>query len=122
MSKDRYDRVKHLVEVEDDILAVFTVTAKKENGFENLWIAKNAKITRDLVDNVFVGLQRIGTIRVDADRKKIVGNLKWTIHESNDIRTLIIYEKDRDVVALIKSNKSLSETADNILGYYYEDL
>lgn len=54
----------------------------------------------------------------DTDNR--AGKLKWTINEYERIRTLIIYEKDRFVIVIIKSNKSLSETVDNILGYYYE--
>jgi hypothetical protein len=42
------------------------------------------------------------------------------VNETERIRMLIIYEKDRAVVVLIKSNVSLSDSVDNILGYYYE--
>jgi hypothetical protein len=54
------------------------------------------------------------------ERDNILGRLKWTINETERIRTLIIYEKDRAVFVLIKSTTSLSDTVDNILGYYYE--
>ncbi|CAN5656578.1 hypothetical protein BH18THE1_BH18THE1_16000 [soil metagenome] len=121
MPDARYHKVKHLVEVEDDIFAVFTVSAEKDGRLENLSIAKNANITRDFVDNIFAWLLSVRSIGMDLDMNKIVGHLKWTIHETDGIRALVIYEKDQDVVALIKSNTSLSETVDNILGYYYEE-
>jgi hypothetical protein len=54
----------------------------------------------------------------DTDNR--VGRLKWSVNETERIRMLIIYEKDRAVVVLIKSNVSLSDSVDNILGYYYE--
>jgi hypothetical protein len=86
---------------------------------ENLSIATNADITKEFVDYIFAGLQtNLRTVKEDTDNK--LGKLKWTINEYERIRTLIIYEKDRFVIVLIKSNKSLSETVDNILGYYYE--
>jgi hypothetical protein len=86
---------------------------------ENLSIADNADITKEFVDYIFDRFQaNFKTFREDTDNR--VGKLKWTVNENERIRTLIIYEYDRLVIVLIKSNKSLSETVDNILGYYYE--
>lgn len=119
MSNANYNKIKHLVEVDDDTLAVFTVNSGSQKQMENLSIATNAHITKEFVDYIFVGLQiNLRTAKEDTDNK--LGKLKWTINEYERIRTLIIYEKDRFVIVLIKSNKSLSETVDNILGYYYE--
>lgn len=119
MSDANYNKIKHLVEVDDDILAVFTANSGSQKQMENLSIADNADITKEFVDFVFAGLQaNLRTANEDIDNG--VGKLKWTINEYEKIRTLMIYEKDRLVIVLIKSNKSLSETVDNILGYYYE--
>lgn len=89
---------------------------------ENLSIANNANITNDLVNYIYAKLQK--SLRSNKEDKENMdnklGRLKWTINETDRIRTLIIYEKGRVVVVLIKSNISLSETVDNILGYYYE--
>jgi hypothetical protein len=121
MSDTKYDKIKHLVEVEDDILAVFTITPSKENQIENLSIAKNANITRNLVDKIFIKLQdKLKNLEYYSDMNSIVGTLKWSIYETDRIRILILFEKGRTVIVLIKSNTSLSETVDNILGYYYE--
>lgn len=43
MSNVKYHKIKHLVEIEDDILAVFTMTPEKQNEIENLSIAKKCK-------------------------------------------------------------------------------
>lgn len=119
MSDANYNKIKHLVEVDDDTLAVFTVNSGSQKQMENLSIADNANITKEFVDYIFARLQtNLRTAKEDTDNR--VGKLKWTINENERIRTLIIYEKDRLVIVLIKSNKSLSETVDNILGYYYE--
>ena len=119
MSDANYNKIKHLVEVDDDILAVFTANSGSQKQMENLSIANNADITKEFVDFVFARLQaNLRTAKEDIDNR--VGKLKWTINEYEKIRTLMIYEKDRLVIVLIKSNKSLSETVDNILGYYYE--
>jgi len=121
MSDIKYHKIKHLVEVEDDILAVFTLILGKQNQIENLSIAKNANITRNFVDNIFNMLQdKLENIKSETDMSNITGPLKWTIYETDRIRILIIYETDCAIIILIKSNTSLSETVDNILGYYYE--
>lgn len=119
MSDVKYDKIKHLVEVDDDIMAVFTVTLKSPHHIENLSIAENAHITKEFVYHIFDRLQvYFENKMVDIDNR--MGPLKWIINENELIRTLIIFEKDRFVIVLIKSNITLSESVDNILGYYYE--
>ncbi len=122
MSDAIYNKIKHLVEVDDDILAVFSIILGGQYNMENLSIANNANITNDLVNYIYAKLQK--SLRSNKEDKENMdnklGRLKWTINETDRIRTLIIYEKGRVVVVLIKSNISLSETVDNILGYYYE--
>lgn len=119
MSDDNYNKIKHLVEVDDDALAVFTVNSENQKQMENLSIAANADITKEFIDFAFAGLK--STLRTDKEvTDNRLGALKWTINEYERIRILNIYEKNRFVIVLIKSNKSLSETVDNILGYYYE--
>jgi hypothetical protein len=119
MSTANYNKIKHLVEVDDDILAVFTVNPGSQKQMENLSIADNADITKEFVDYILGRLQaNFEAVKEGTDNR--LGKLKWTVNENERIRTLIIYEKDRLVIVLIKSNESLSETVDNILGYYYE--
>ena len=121
MSSDTsYDKIKHLVEVEDDIFAVFTINSKGE--LNDLSIDKDIGIERKLVENITTNFKDI----FKADNEKsitndILGKLKWKIFEYEKIRLLYISEVDKTVVILIKSNTSLDETVDNILGYYYEE-
>jgi hypothetical protein len=119
MPDANYNKIKHLVEVDDDILAVFTVNLGGQDLMENLVIAKNANITKEFVNRIFTKYQ--GNFRSTKEEiDNIMGRLKWSVNETDRIRILIIYEKDRSVIVLIKSNISLSESVDNILGYYYE--
>ena len=46
---NNYDKIKHLVEVDDDILAVFIVMSSQ---IKELYIAKNSNINRDYVDSI----------------------------------------------------------------------
>jgi hypothetical protein len=118
MSNENYDKIKHLVEVEDDILAVFTVVPEENTQINNLVIANNANLTQEYVDKLFAEL------RNNLEQVKdlsFLGELKWKIYEYVDVRILIIYESSRRIIVLIKGETKLHETVDNILGYYYED-
>jgi hypothetical protein len=119
-----YDKIKHLVEIEDDIFAVFTIDYKGNSN--NLTIAKNIKVEKNIIENIFTNFNKIveqydkiGILPQSSS--EILGKIKWKATEYEKIRILQIIEKDKIVVVLIKSNTSLDETVDNILGYYYED-
>ena len=125
MSSDTsYDKVKHLVEIEDDIFAVFTVNSSGETN--ELSFAKNIDFENSLIENIFTNFNRIlkqdDKIDILTNRSSdILGKLKWKVTEYEKIRILQIADKNKIVVVLIKNNTSLHETVDNILGYYYEE-
>jgi hypothetical protein len=115
-----YDKIKHLVEVEDDIFAVFTINSKKE--VNDLSVDKDIGMERKLVEDITTNFKDI--IKEDNEKSianDTLGKLKWKIYEYEKIRLLYISEVDKTVVILIKSNTTLDETVDNILGYYYEE-
>ena len=125
-----YDKIKHLVEIEDDIFAVFTINSRGDvNG---LTVAKNIDFENSLVENIYNNFNKVlkqddkitdifTNILTNSNSSDIVGKLKWKVTEYEKIRILQIAEKNKIVVVLIKSNTTLDETVDNILGYYYED-
>lgn len=120
-SDTTYDKIKHLVEVEDDIFAVFTINSKKE--VNDLSVDKDIGIERKLVEDITTNFKDI--IKEDNEKSianDTLGKLKWKIYEYEKIRLLYISEVDKTVVILIKSNTTLDETVDNILGYYYEEV
>lgn len=126
MSSDTsYDKVKHLVEIEDDIFAVFTVNSSGQTN--DLNFAKNIDFENSLIENIFTNFNRILKqddkidIFTNSNSRDILGKLKWKVTEYEKIRILQIADKNKIVVVLIKNNTSLHETVDNILGYYYEE-
>ena len=126
MSSDTsYDKVKHLVEIEDDIFAVFTVNSAGETN--DLSFAKNIDFENSLIENIFTNFNRILKqddkidILTNSSSRDILGKLKWKVSEYEKTRILQIADKNKIVVVLIKNNTSLHETVDNILGYYYEE-
>lgn len=125
MSSDTsYDKVKHLVEIEDDIFAVFTVNSSGQTN--DLNFAKNIDFENSLIENIFTNFNKIlkQDDKIDIltnSSSDILGKLKWKVTEYEKIRILQIADKNKIVVVLIKNNTSLHETVDNILGYYYEE-
>jgi hypothetical protein len=122
-----YDKIKHLVEIEDDIFAVFTINSTGEAY--GLTVAKNIDFEKSLVENIYTNFNKIikqddkitdifGNSNSSSD---ILGRLKWKVTEYEKIRILQIADKNKIVVVLIKSSTTLDETVDNILGYYYEE-
>ena len=121
-----YDKIKHLVEVDDDILAVFSLISTRIN---ELYIAENANIERNYIDSI---VSNLGLTQTSYNEKlegytknveienEILGKLKWVVVEYENIRILKIYESNKTIFVLIKSNTSLQHTVDNILGYYYD--
>lgn len=131
---EKYDKIKHLVEVNDDVLAVFSMTSY---NMKELYIAKTANIDKNYVESLIRILnltqitsdkkQYVPEIREDEEEKNteneidiILGDLKWIVIEYEKMRILKILEKDRTICVLINSNTQLEHTVDNILGYYYE--
>lgn len=120
-----YDKIKHLVEVDDDILAVFTIISSQ---IRELYIAKNSKMDGKYVDLLVnnLGYNKSTDIDISTEKniqdtkKNLLGNLKWEVLEYDEMRILKIYEPDKIIFVLINSNTQLEHTVDNILGYYYE--
>lgn len=107
-----------MVEVDDDILAVFTVASEENVQVNNLYIANNADVTEEFVDKLFAKLRNNLEEMTD---QSLLGELKWKIYEYVYVRILILYESSRRIIVLIKPETKLRETVDNILGYYYGD-
>ncbi len=126
---NNYDKIKHLVEVDNDILAVFIMMSSQ---IKELYIAKNSNIDRAYVDSIVNELDlNISTenekltienaeLEGKSKSKSILGNIRWIVLEYDKLRILKIYEYDKIIFVLINSNTQLEHTVDNILGYYYD--
>lgn len=119
-----YDKIKHLVEVDDDILAVFIVVSSQ---IRDLYIAKGARTDRAYINSISETLGLNGNSKTPVEGENgthgahsLLGQLKWVVLEHEKLRVLKIVEKDKTVVVLVNSNTQLQHTIDNILGYYYD--
>ena len=126
-----YDKIRHLVEVDDDILAVFIMTSSQ---MQELYIAENSSIDKNYVDSIVVpglGLnlshlkhtnkhQTEKILHTTLENNSTLGKLKWVVLEYENLRILKIHELEKTIFVLISSNTQLEHTVDNILGYYYD--
>lgn len=127
---NKYDKIRHLVEVDDDILAVFLINSMNSPDMKELYIAKNANIDKNYIDSLVrvLGLSQItdveklqiSGIKQEKEEYNILGKIKWIVIEYDKLRILKIFEYDKTVFVLINSNTQLEHTVDNILGYYYD--
>ena len=126
-----YDKIRHLVEVDDDILAVFIVVSSQ---MKELYVAKNSTIDKNYVDSIIVPALGLNMNHIRDDKKyqtekvlhtaivnnSTLGRLKWVVLEYENLRILKIHELEKTIFVLINSNTQLENTVDNILGYYYD--
>lgn len=130
-NRDKYDKIRHLVEVDDDILAVFSInSAANSPNMKELYIAKNANLDKNYIDSLvrILGLSQVvdvekpqvSGIKQEKEDYKILGKIKWIVIEYDKIRILKIFEADKIIFVLVNSNTQLEHTVDNILGYYYD--
>ena len=126
----KYDKIKHLVEVDDDILAVFSI---ESSAMKELYIAESANLDKNYIESLINILELSRTseserpktfeLKQESEEEEynnILGKIKWLVIEYDKIRILKIFENDKTIFVLIKSNTQLEHTVDNILGYYYD--
>lgn len=128
---NKYDKIRHLVEVDDDILAVFSInSAANSPNMKELYIAKNADLDKNYINSLvrILGLgqvvdvekPQVSGIKQEKEDYNILGKIKWIVIEYDKIRILKIFEADNTIFVLVNSNTQLEHTVDNILGYYYD--
>ena len=117
-----YEKVKHIVEVDEKILAVFIVDSNGNTS--DIFIAPDAKVDRSFIETLRLNLDLKfkGTEKADVLEEKpksnALGKHLWDISEYDKINT--IYESNHLVVVLAKCHTPPGDTADTVLGYIYE--
>jgi hypothetical protein len=118
MSPSSYDRAKHVVEVDERILAVFIVDSSGK--ISDTFIAEDANIDRSFIESIRSAL----SIRFEGKNESMadqpLGQHLWDILEYDKVRIIKIYESERLIVVLAKSHSSPGDIAETVLGYMYE--
>lgn len=118
-----YEKVKHIVEVDEKILAVFIV--ESNGNISDVFIAPDAKIDRSFIETLRINLDLKfkGAAAVEKEEKlrsNVLGKHLWDISEYDKIRIIRIYEANRLIVVLAKCHIPPGDIADTVLGYIYE--
>jgi hypothetical protein len=119
-SSSSYDKAKHIVKVDEKILAVFVVNS--DGNISDLFIAEDAKIDRSMVESVRSALNlKFENNHEQRTNPSLLGEHLWDISEYDKIRVIKIYEINRLLVVLSQSHTSPGEVAETVLGYLHEN-
>jgi hypothetical protein len=113
-----YDRAKHIVEVDERILAVFIVDSTGK--ISDLFIAEDANIDRSFIETIRTVLNIKFEGKNDSTKDQPLGQHLWDILEYDEVRIIKIYESERLIVVLAKSHLSAGDIAETVIGYLYE--
>src|ERR687892_2320598 len=109
-----YDKVKHIVEVDENILAVFIVDSAGK--ISDLFIAPDAEIDNSFVQTIRSNLN----LKFVEEEANSVGKHIWDISEYDKIRVIKIYESNRLIIVLAKSHIDPGDVSESVLGYLHE--
>jgi hypothetical protein len=121
-SSSSYDKAKHIVEVDKNIVAV--VIVNPEGNISDLFIAEDAKMDSSMVESIRSALNLKFEKNKQEQRRtnpSSLGEHLWDISEYDKIRVIKIYESNRLIVVLAQSHTSPGEVADTVLGHLYEE-
>ena len=116
-----YDKVKHIVEVDENILAVFIVDSA--GNMSDLFIAGDAQINNSYVQDIQLNLKlrfMKDTEEKEEGQTNLLGKHIWDISEYDKIRIIKIYESNRLIVVLAKSHIDPGDVSQTVLDYLYE--
>ena len=113
-----YDKAKHIVEVDERILAVYLVDSVGK--MSDLFIAEDANIDRSFIETVQSSLNIRFEREQDRTSERPLGKHLWNILEYDKVRIIEIYESTRLIVVLAKSHLSPGDIANTVLGYLFE--
>jgi hypothetical protein len=113
-----YDRAKHIVEVDEKILAVFIVDSTGK--ISDLFVAEDANINHSFIETIRTSLNIRFEGKNENTKDQPLGQHLWDILEYDKVRIIKIYELERLIVVLAKSRSSPGDIAETVLGYLYE--
>ena len=115
-----YDKVKHIVEVDENILAVFIVDSAGK--ISDLFIAGDAEIDNSFVQAIQSNLKLrfMKEEEEEGQQTNLLGRHIWDISEYDKIRVIRIYESNRLIVVLAKSHIDPGDVSQTVLDYLYE--
>src|ERR671910_2673795 len=99
-----YDRAKHVVEVDERILAVFIVNST--GRISDLFVAEDANINHSFVETIRTTLNMRFEEKNESTKDQPLGQHLWDILEYDKVRIIKTHEVERLIVVLAKSHSS----------------
>ena len=91
-----YDRAKHVVEVDERILAVFIVNSTGK--ISDLFVAEDANIDHLFIETIRTTLNIRYEGKNESTEDQPIGQHLWDILEFDKVRIIKIYESERLIV------------------------
>jgi len=113
-----YDRAKHIVEVDERILAVFIVDST--SNISDLFVVADANINHSFIETIRNTLNIRFEEKNESTKDQPLGQHLWDILDHDKVRIIKIYESERLIVVLAKSHSSPGDIAETVLGYLFE--
>ena len=113
-----YDKAKHVVEVDERILAVFIVDST--GNVSDLFVVADANISHSFIETIRTSLNIRFEGKNESAKNRPLGQHLWDILEYDKVRIIKIHELERLIVVLAKSHSSPGDIAETVLGYLYE--
>lgn len=124
-SESNYNKIRYLVEIDDDILVVFVLISSKIN---EMYISDNSNIEKYHIGSLIRLLEpkqidHNESMPNDVKNKQkniLLGKPKWVVTGYENLTILKIQESIQSIFVLIKINTQPEHTVDKILDYYYD--
>lgn len=118
-----YDRVQHLVDIDENIFAVFVIDPA--GNISELFIAPNSDLDRYKVEKIRSLLDiKSATLSEKEDAEGLIGRHKWDVLEYDKFKFIKLYPggniNHKMIVIIAACAKDPGEVADSVIGYMNE--
>jgi hypothetical protein len=118
-----YDRVQHLVEVDENIFAVFVID--QAGNISELFIAPNSELDKSKIEKIRSILDiKSATMSEKEAAESLIGRHKWDVLEYDKFKFIKLYPGgniDHKMIVIIAAcGKDPGKVADSVIGYMNE--
>ena len=115
-----YDRVRHLVDIDENIFAVFVIDPA--GNISEVFIAPNSELDRSRIEKIKSLLDiKYATVSERQDAESLIGRHKWDVLEYDKFKFIKLYpggNVDHKMIVIIAAcTKDPGEVADSVVGY-----
>lgn len=118
-----YERVQHLVDVDENIFAAFVIDSA--GSISELFIAPNSDLDKSMIEKIRSVLDiKSATKSEKEDVESLIGHHKWDVLEYDKFKLIKLYpggNLDKKMIVVIAAcTKDAGDVADTVIGYMNE--